>query len=312
MRSAIFSYIGIIVLLLCNQEASAVTLVYNLRVRIIFNVPEVLERIQSRTIFSVVPIFFHRTSEIETRTNDIVCETRNAGGALLNLRYVPSQHGWVEVTTGIEKDSGKFAGSDPFRASRTGVDDIVLSGGYRHFISNWQLVAYGLVGLPTRRAVTLCDRYGPLVGSRLYNVGVGGEVSYSFVSELKRSVAIVGQVRLIHGFNRRWFPILPKEDIIQPGNGTDLFFSLQWRENRTVFEAGYDATIFSNQAIIKPTVTLTTDTFVRHSWFASIAHGFEQGLFDKPAVIGAGFNVNVAKQFNAKAFVLWVYATQLF
>ena len=312
MRSAIFSYTGAIVLLLCAQEVSAVTLVYNLRVRRIFNVPEVLERIQSRTIFSVVPIFFHRTSDIERTAGGIVCETRNAGGALLNLRYVPSQHGWVEITTGIEADSGTFRGVDPFNASRTGVDDVVFSGGYRHFIDNWQLVAYGLVGLPTRRSVTLCDRYGPLVGSRFYNIGIGVEVSYSFISELKRSVAAVGQVRVIHGFNRRWFPILPKEDTIQPGNGTDLFVSLQWREKRTVFEAGYDATVFSNQAIIKPTIKLTTDTFVRHSWFARVAHGFKQGLFDKPTVIGTGFNVNTAKRFNAKAFVLWVYATQLF
>ena len=312
MRSAIFSYIGVLFLLLCSQELSSVTLVYNLRVRRIFNVPEVLERIQASTIFSVVPIFFHRTSEIETRTCEIVCETRNAGGALLNLRYVPSQHGWAEITTGIEKDSGTFRGADPFKVSRTGVDDIVFSGGYRYFVDNWQLVAYGLVGLPTRRSVTLCDRHGPLVGSRLYNLGVGSEVSYSFISELKRSLAAIGQVRLIHGFNRRWFPILPTEDIIQPGNGTDLFFSLQWREKRTVFEAGYDATIFNNQAIIKPTQKITTDTFVRHSGFARIAHGFEQGLFDKPTVIGAGFNVNSAQRFNAKAFVVWVYATQLF
>jgi len=305
-------FVYIFFLLFITYKISAVTLVYNLRVRRIFNVPEVLERIQSNIIFSAVPIFFHRTSDIETSTNGIVHEMRNAGGALLNLRYVPSKHGWVEITTGIEKDGGKFVGESPFNASRTGVDDVVLSGGYRHFINSWQLVAYGLVGLPTRRIVTLCDRYGPLVGSRFYNIGAGGEVSYSFISERKRSLAAIGQVRSIHGFNRRWFPILPKEDIIQPGNGTDLFFSLQWREKRTVFEAGYDATIFSNQAIIKPTIKITTDTFVRHSWFARMAHGFKHGLFNKPSVVGAGFNVNTAQRFNAHAFVLWVYVTQLF
>jgi len=294
------------------QDTQAVTLVYNLRVRRIFNVPEVLEKIQGSTMLSVVPIFFRRTSDIITERHEAVYESRDAKGALLNLRYVPSKHVWAEATTGILKDHGKFTGADPFKASRTGVDDIVLSGGYRHFLNKWQLIGYSLFGFPTRRTLTLCDRYTPLTGSRLYALGVGGEVSYSVVNELKRSVAAVAQVRFIHSFNRRWFPILPQEDILQPGNFTDLFFSLQWREKRTVIEAGYDATILSNQAIIKPSQAITTDAFVRHSGFVNIAHGFKHGLLKKPLLIGIGMNINRSQQLNAKARVLWVYMTQLF
>jgi len=311
MRTYIARYL--LFLFLVSNSISAVSLVYNLRVRRIFNIPAVLERIQSRTIFSIVPIFFRRTSDIETSAHTLIKERRSAGGALLNMRYIPSKHGWIEVTTGVEKDSGVFEGEgEGLNAARAGLDDLVLSGGYRHFLNNWQAVGYGLIGLPTRRKVTLCDRYTPLVGTRFYNVGIGGEVSYSIISELKRSVAMILQARFIHGFNRKWFPILPKEDRIQPGNSSDLLFSVQWREKRTVFEAGYDATFFSNQAIITPQTTITTDTFVRHSWFASVARGVEDGFFDRPTIFGAGFNVNTSRKFNAKAYVLWVYLTQVF
>jgi len=126
-----------IIVAFCSTELSAVTLVYNLRVRRIFNVPEIADRLASSIVLSAVPIYFQRTADIESRSGGIVCEKRRAGGALLNLRYVPSARGWVEVTSGIERDSGEFSGIDRFDAARTGMDDIVFSGGYRHFIKNW-------------------------------------------------------------------------------------------------------------------------------------------------------------------------------
>ena len=296
------------------HPTNAITLVYNLKVRRIFAIEPVLERMKSRWIFSAVPIFFSRKRHIvDSRTNLDAFEKRTAGASLLNLRYVPSKHWWFEVTTGIETDHGTFTGSDPFRASRVGIDDIVFSGGYRHFIGKkGQVVGYGLVGFPTRRKVTLQDRYGPLVGTRLHAVGLGIEGSYSFFSEIRRSCAAIIQGRFIHGFNRSWFPVLPKGAEIQPGNGTDLLFTLQFRERRTIIEAGYNATFFTNQALLLPTQTITTNTFVRHSGYATVSHAIPKGLFGKPFIFGTGCNMSHSKKFDTRTITAWVYFSLVF
>ena len=302
--------------LLCalGNSLYAVTLVYNLRVRRIFTIAAVLERMKSRLLLSAVPIFFTRKRRLlDKRTNLDGCEKRRAGGSLLNLRYIPSKHWWFEATTAIETDHGTFTGSDPFHASRTGLDDLVFSGGYRHFLGKKvQLVGYGLVGIPTRRRVELQDRHTPFVGTRFFNIGIGGEASYSFVSKLRRSFATITQLRFIHGFNRSWFPILPKNARIQPGNGTDILLSLQFRERRTIIETGYNATIFSNQAIILPTETIKTDTLVRHGGYLNLSHAILKGLFDKPFIFGAGFNINHTQKIDARTFTGWIHFSIVF
>lgn len=304
----------VLFLMLVGNVSYPVTLVYNLRVRRIFNIEPVLARLKSRWVFSAVPIFFARSRDVISITTDLESEEkRRAGGSIFNLRYIHSKHWWAEVTTGIETDHGTFTGADPFKASRTGFDDIVLSSGYRHFWGKkGQVVGYWLVGLPTRRKVTLADRNGPLVGTRFYNIGIGLEGSYSIISELKRSCALIAQGRFIHGFNRSWFPILPKNAEIQPGNGTDLLITVQYRKKRTIFEGGYDVTLFTNQALIFPAQTFSTDTFVRHSLYGRVSYIFPNGIFGKPTIIGGGANGSYAKQFDTRAFTGWVYCSLVF
>ena len=295
-------------------KTNAVTLVYNMKVRRIFTVEPVLERMKSRWLFSAVPIFFARSRHlIEARTNLNNHEKRKVGGVILNLRYIPSKHWWIEATTGIETDHGTFTGSDPFHASRTGFDDLVFAGGYHHFFGKKiQGIGYGLFGVPTRRKVTLEDRYGPLVGTRLFGIGFGLEGSYSFLSELHRSFAAIIQGRFLHGFNRSWFPVLPRDAEIQPGNSTDLLFTLQFREKRTIIEAGYDITFFTNQAILLATQTIKANTFILHSGFASISHALLKGPFNKPLLFGAGCNVNRSKQSDARNIIVWLHCTFVF
>ena len=305
--------VGFLFLLLISGGLKSVTLVYNLKVRRVFTIAAVLERMKSRLLFSAVPLFFTRSRDlIDTRTGLQGREKRRAGGSLLNMRYIPSKHWWLEVTTAIETDHATFTGTDPFHASRVGLDDFVFSAGYRHFIGRCQLVGYGLVGLPSRRKVTLEDRHTPLVGTRFYNLGFGVEGSYSFISELRRSFAAIIQARFIHGFNREWFPILPKDARIQPGNGTDFLFSFQWRRRRTIVETGYNLTIFSQQAVILPTETIDADTLVRHSGYLSLSHAIPKGLFDKPFIFGAGFNVSRARILDVRTFTGWVHFSIVF
>jgi hypothetical protein len=299
---------------LVSATTYPVTLVYNLRVRRIFNIAPVLARLNSRVVISTVPIYFARSRAIVgVLTGLQTNERRRAGGSLFNMRYIYSKHWWAEVTTGLETDHGTFEGSDPYKASRTGFDDVVFSSGYHHFLgNNGQVIGYWLVGVPTRRKVTLVDRNSPLVGTRFYNVGVGLEGSYSIISELQRSCALIAQGRLIHGFNRSWFPILPRNAEIQPGNGTDLLFTIQYRKRRTIFEGGYDVTFFTNQALIFPTQTISTDTFVRHSGYGRLTYIIPTGALGKPIILGAGTNVSYTKQFDSKAFTAWIYCSLVF
>lgn len=305
-----------VVLLFCVQPLYAVTLVYNLRVRRTFSAPQVLEHLKKpRTIFSLVPIYFSRASHItEERTMLDTCETRRAGGSLLNMRYVPSKYWWLEVTTGIETDQAQYKGTDTFNASRSGFDDIVGSGGYRFFFGkHCQVVGYGLVGLPTTRKITRCDRLGPLLGTRVYNLGFGFEGSYSFIDEIKTSLSCIAQYRLIHGFNRDWFPILPEGSTIQPGNVSDVLLTIQYRKRRTLVEGGYNATIFTNQAAIVPTLgKIKTDPFVRNGGYISISHGWFKAFFDKPFICGVGCNFNHTKRFDAKTTTVWAYGAIVF
>lgn len=308
-------FINLIILICSGSYLNSITLVYNMRVRRAFNVPEQLQGKKPRWVSSAVPILFLRNSNITnelTRAN--LYEERKAGGALLDLRYIPSRNWWIDASTAIERDSADFVGTECFSGGRTGFDDLVFTGGYRHFTdkNKVQLALYGLVGIPTRRKVDLSERYGTFVGSRFYNLGIGAESSYSFINKLKRSAAVIMQGRFVHAFNRSWYPILPIDTILQPGNFSDLLCLIQFREKRTVFEAGYDMTIFSNQAIISPRQIIRNNTFVRNSGYVSVSHIILKGLFNNPLAFGGGINGSTSKEFNSKTFSVWGHVTLVF
>lgn len=301
--------------LLFQSSLQAVTLVYNLRIRRAFNISGLLE--QKRTVWpiSVVPIFYVRNSHgvIDIQNNTTVDEKRRVGGALFNARCVPNKHWFVEATTGLETDHGSFKGKHGFEASRTGLDDLVLSGGYRYFCGeNVQLVAYGVAGLPLRRKIEEDDKFTPLVGTRLYTLGIGGEASYSFFSSKAHSCAAIFQGRFLHSFNRSWFPILPEGSKIQPGNVSDLFFILQMRYKLTVFELGYDLTLFTNQAIILPIKKIDANTQVRHSGVATVSHGWLETPIGKPCILSLGISASHSKTFDANTISVWLNGTIVF
>lgn len=314
LHSTIRFFLIFILAVLFVQENYAVTLVYNLRVRRAFTVAASLERMKKRWLITVVPIMFSRKSRsIDERTSLDVKEKRRAVGTLFNIRYVHSKHWWAEATMGIELDRGRYKGSDPFHHQKFGLDDMVFSGGYRHFFGDkWQLVGYSIIGIPVQRSVSLFDRRGPFLGTRVYNIGCGLEGSYSFINELKRSCAVIVQGRFIHGFNRSWFPILPQDAKIQPGNFSDILCTLNYRERRILIELGYDLTIFSNQAILLKTETIKTDMFLRHSGYATVSYAFLKGLFGNPCLFGAGLNISRSKKFDARTLTAWLYGTVVF
>ena len=128
-------------------ELHPVSLVYNMRVRKAFNVSQIIKQRKPRVLVSSVPIGLTRKGSIEIEKIDapIVIQRRRAGGMLFNVRYVPSKDCWIDITTGVLKDSEE---NIVFSDSRTGFDDIVITGGFRHFYKrNTQFIGYGLVAL---------------------------------------------------------------------------------------------------------------------------------------------------------------------
>jgi hypothetical protein len=308
------SHVAVCSLFAMCISLEAVTLVYNIRVRRSFNISKLVQNKKYKFLLSGVPIYYHRTSHIiDPLLLANVSEKRNIIGSLFNFRYMPSKSWWLEVTTGLEKDSSTFKGTHTFKESQVGIDDIVFTVGHRRFISDKvQFVAYALGGIPATTKLDTEDIFGPLVGSRIYNIGFGLEGSYAFLETLERMVSASLQGRFLHGFKRSWTPILPEGSRIKPGNVTDILLVGQWRERFMMYEAGYDATIFSNQAVLLPVRTIHGSPFVRHSLFATVTRGWLEAFFDKPFILGAGFSYSFTDKFDARTYTAWLTASIVF
>ena len=303
--------------LLCTcSSLYPTTLVYSMRIRRLFNIADLLKQ-ERRSFFigSIVPIFYMRSRHIEDERFKVdVCEKTRMGGSLFNLHYSNKHNWWVEITTGLEHEHSRFKGSSNISAARTGFDDFVFSGGLSVFpCEHGQIVFYGIGGVPSRKKITAQEAQNTLVGTRFNSLGFGSEFSYEFIWSLKRSLIGIAQVRFLHFFERRWFPILPCNALIVPGNITDLLLSLHYREKRHVFEIGYNPTFFSQQAVKLITETIETKTFVRNSFYLDYAYIFSKSLLlKKPLILGGGFSVSKAKKFDSKVFSCYLSISLVF
>ena len=306
------------ILFLCWFEAtSAISLVYNLKIRRAFNYPvaQLLKK-DKKTLWvtTAVPIAYKRDRHIVNPMFGVdVVDKRLIAGSLFNVRCVIPPNWWAEISTGLENEHAKVSGTSTIDASRTGFDDIVFSAGRNFFIKkSSQFVLYALTGVPTRLKVTPVEAQDTLVGTRFFSFGVGSEFSYSFINSLPKSLVFIFQNRFLHFFNRKW-PILTVGSKIQPGNVTDLLLAIDYRRGRNSFEVGYNPTIFSNQAVIFPTQTVSSNAFVRQSGFGSYFRLFEKlPLLNRPGLIGTGLLVSRAHRFETKIVALWLNFTTVF
>lgn len=294
------------------------TLVYNMKIRRAFAAGSLLNsnnKKQYAWLLTVLPIFYQRTRELHVeQLLGTVHEKTRSGGSIFNARVLAPHHWWAEVTMGLEKQTAQYDSPSNTCVSRTGLDDIVASIGKNFFFAhdNGQIVLYGIAGFPTHRAVSAADQFDPLVGTRFFGLGGGGEISYSFIKQRAQALIGIIQTRFVHFFNRSWSPILPCDARIQPGNITDLVLLLQYRKNKHVFEVGYNPTFFTNQAVLLSTQALKTDTFVRNSVYANYLYLFAQlPLIQLPGGLGAGINIGRADRFDTKIFACWLNVTVL-
>lgn len=307
----------IVVCAIYCESIHAITLVYNMKIRRAFDLSTSLgESSKPLWIATVLPIIYKRDRHIVNETLQLdVCEKRLSGGALLNLRFIPERAWWLELSTGIEKEHVESHGSVGLKASRAGFDDVLLTAGHNFFLSDrMQFVIYGLGGVPTRRKVTTQDAQDTLVGTRFYGAAAGWEFSYNFLhKQPKRACIGIIQNRFLHFFNRSWAPLLPCDAKIQPGNVTDILFTLHYRERASIFEIGYNPTIFTNQAVLLKTGPVKSDTFVRQGMFANVSHMWRcVPVLNMPFLLGTGVNISRAKRYDTKIFSCWLNFTTLF
>lgn len=296
-------------------QLQAISLVYNIKIRRAFNASAFLGEEKSLWIASVLPILYKRDRHIVRPEQALdICEKRLSGGALFNLRYMPSKAWWLELTTGVEKEHVEARGTANFNVSRAGFDDVVFSAGHNIFPNTHsQAVLYGIVGFPSRRTVTALEAQDTLVGTRFFSAGLGSEFSYAFLQSLKKSFIGIFQNRLIHFFSREWFPILPRGGRIVPGNLTDLLFAVQYRVKTDIFETGYNATFFTNQAVVIGMEKTRSENFVRNSGYVRYSHLFiDFPIIHTPVLIGTGFNIARAKRFDTKIFIGWLNISAVF
>lgn len=315
MNKLIKSVIIIISNVIIWNTINSISLVYNIKIRRTFSLLSELSKGKKRKyryIATAVPIVYKRNRHIVTEELN-VCEYRRSSGSIFNFRCTAPTYWWIEASTGLERECACLKGSLNRNFSRTGLDDIIISGGKNFFPrKHTQFVLYGLAGFPVERDVSLVEAQDTLVGTRFFSIGAGSELSYAFFESLRQSLIGVFQVRFLHFFDRSWFPILPYNATIQPGNVTDLLWTLQYRFKTNILEAGYNTTFFTNQAVLLETERRDTEAFLRKSFYVTYNKVIPKIFSDKHLVVGAGINNGSSDRYNTNIITSWFTCSIIF
>ncbi len=303
---------GFLLACILFQTTQSTTLLYSLKIRRAFGIQTGTEQDNKKgsLLLTALPIVSRRTRHLVIEESAVDSyEDARIGGVVANLRYIYEKKWWGEVATGIGKERVKLCGTVAFTNARTGMDDIVVAAGRNFFFGKrTQFVLYGIAGFPTSSEVTAEERFDTVVGTRFYSLGAGSELSHAFIQHPQRALIALAQVRFLHFFTRSWFPVLGEGGKIQPGNAIDLLFTLQYRQQKNLFEAGYGPTWFTNQAVIVPaTGVVPGRSSVRQGMYGSYNRLFrELPLLGLPGALGTGISVGRNDRFNSKILTWWV------
>lgn len=296
-------------LLLQVSDLYSVSLVYILKVRRAFDAHLYIPEVEgcSPIELSALPIFYVRNKNGVDQGKDIE-EKVVLVGSLFNVRATTPNEWWAELTAGVENQSITSSGTDKFKIAETGIDDIIFSAGKNFSLGEKiQAVPYVIAGFPFQQSVTPLEAQTTLVGTRFYGLGAGGDFSYSFIKGQERALIGFLQVRLVHFFSRSWYPILPFDARAQPGNVTDLFLIVRYREKKHAIELGYNPTFFTNQATQLQEGTIKIANSTLNSLYAAYEQLFEKSfLLKAPGSWGIGFSVGTSRYLNTKFVLGWV------
>ncbi len=306
----------VVALLFQTYQLHSYPLVYSMKIRRSFGTDLFAAlNLKNLVLFTGLPLYYWRDRKIIVPSlEQNIHEKLTAAGAIFNLYAMTQHHWWAELTTGLETQKVKAEGTSNFKNSKTGWDDIILTIGKNFFTdSKTQIATYVLAGFPIGKTVTPLESLGVLVGSRLFGLGAGAEFSYAFMQSAERSFIGLLQARFVHFFSRSWFPILPIDARLQPGNMTDLFLIAQYRVKKNIVEIGYNPTFFTNQAALFKEGKVVNPNFSRNSFYANYTHLLPHfPVLNIPGALGLGMSVSKANLFDAKSASVWFNMTFLF
>lgn len=336
MNKDLYPYKIYLLLIFFSFDCYGISLVYNMKIRRIFNIgtdikedlPDnhssslsenielnsSLENIEKERLLKIakkkntwsltfVPIAYRRQRHIvDENINVDVFDKSLIAGLLFNVRYTRSKTWWIEASTGYEKERVEVCGTDNFTNSERGFDDLVFAYGRNFFPSeNSQFTVYAINGIPTTKIVNAKEKFDTLVGTRFYSIGAGYELSYAFVNNKKNSFVGIFQNRLVHFFQRKFYPVLPCNAFLEPGNVTDMLFTLQYRLKRNILEVGYNKTFFTNYGVNRHLTRISGPTFSRNSFYTTISHACKRfPIIKTPVVVSTGCYMSRAKRFDIK------------
>ena len=295
-----------------TQLLSPFSLIYNMKVRRSLSTASLVSHPTAGMLdLNAIPIFAHEkiylTSDNlrnkESQNPVFIEQQRNNEGALLNINYHPLKNWWVEAGTEVAHEAYSNTGTSHAKNKRTGCDDIVFTSGYDYtYKHTFGITAYGLAGVPTLRKITQCDMYGPVLGTRLFSTGAGLEFAYLPFKSPDNTVLLLFQARCIHFYTRHWAPVLPCDDKLAPGNQTDLLWAINYKHKKMVYEAGYNLTLHTNQAVITPQETTKGSHYTYNGYYAIVSRPLQT---EQPILCSAGAILAHSNYLNALRYSLF-------
>jgi len=212
-------------------------------------------------------------------------------GALLT--FLSERQSWyMRVDGALARDEQI---TDISRASRTQLDDILITGGYCHtHHDDVKMTLSGLFGIPTHRNRGLTE---PQFG--IGHVAVGGQfdASWTYADEEGNKQALWGAARFIHFFPRTvLLPVNPP--CLSPfdfslGNLVDLFFAHNSLWGRHSFEFGYNPTfLFHSKTDPFLEIIAQEVPFIRSSFYLSYHCRFLKGRHLSKLVVGFSYGAD--------------------
>lgn len=311
-----FAIIIILFLSNCyNGLLHATSLVYNLRIRRSF-VPAGFKPSDKRRkpwTLTAVP----STGARKTIVTPTIGEHRSYEGSVFNLRYRFNKNWALEGATAIAREKLFFkTAATKICEKGAGFDDVVLTAYYTFFPQQkTQFIVHMLGGFPTSRKIQATDPldrilgiHTKLVGTQLYSLGMGAELSHDFFASLKSSLTGVLQARAIHFFSRELPMNIFKDTRAHPGNVIDLFGAFHYRYKRHNFEAGLNPAFFTNARIDVGCAVTKIPYVLRHS-----VYGTYNYIIRQRGAVGTGASgIFIRKPVTMNGFLFWINGTILF
>ncbi len=272
------------------QHCLGVSFVYNLRIAEITKrqiTAELQKKIKGPLLQSLVLI-----NQMRKKNTGI---HQNIFGALESLIFF-SKNAYLRADWAFGRVSEKL---DDFHFSRTQTDDILVSGGFSHAVSDrTKLTFSSLLGIPTHNETGF---EGIQFGTG--HVGFGLQIDNAFIYSKNKNHSLRSAVRYIRFFERTIIIALlqGRKFKFNLGNLTDLYIAHHSKFGRHSFELGYNPSFLFGPSI-RPIIQHVVDetTFIRSNMYVS----YQQFFFLQDHPSGFATAISYGLDHTSKLFGL--------